>query len=143
MTRVRKRTAAWGVLAVLAAGALASSAGAAAPPPTAVDWAKARRVDVVMTEYRFIPDHLTFQRGVPYRLHLENHGKELHEMTAPDFFKAVMLRDPGVRSPASGDVDVRPSQQKDVYFVAERAGRYELSCADHDWAGMTGEIVVP
>lgn len=145
MERARDWKRARGVIVLLAVGVLASPARAAPPasPVAVVDWAKARRIDVIMTEYRFIPDHLTFQRGVPYRLHLENRGKELHEMTAPGFFKAAHLRDPGVLNPASGDVVVTPGQQKDVYFVAEQVGRYAFSCADHDWAGMAGEIVVP
>jgi len=35
-----------------------------------------RTVDLVMVDDRFIPDHLTFEHDVHYRLHLENHGKE-------------------------------------------------------------------
>jgi len=37
---------------------------------------------------------------------------------------------------------VRPQETKDMYFVATRAGSYELTCADHDWAGMTARITV-
>ena len=36
---------------------------------------------------------------------------------------------------------VRPHEAKDVDFLATRAGSYELICADHDWAGMTGRII--
>ena len=45
-------------------------------------------LNVVMIDYKFQPDHLTLQHGVLYRLHLENHGKETHEFTAPTFFAA-------------------------------------------------------
>ena len=65
--------------------ALASLAARAA----AVDWAKAELFTVTMTEYRFTPSDLKFRRGVPYRLHLQNDGKETHEFSAPEFFKAV------------------------------------------------------
>ena len=37
---------------------------------------------------------------------------------------------------------VRPHEAKDMYFIARRAGSYELICADHDWAGMTARIIV-
>ena len=40
----------------------AGSCCAATPEPV--------RVDVTMIDYRFAPDHLTFERGVHYRLHL-------------------------------------------------------------------------
>ena len=37
---------------------------------------------------------------------------------------------------------VRPHEAKDMYFIATRPGSYELTCADHDWAGMTARITV-
>jgi uncharacterized cupredoxin-like copper-binding protein len=115
---------------------------AAAPKVHHVDWSKAERIDVTMVEYHFIPDHLTFRRGIPYRLHLENHGKELHEFTAPDFFAAVTVRDPRVLWTGGHEVVVQPGASADVYLVPQRSGHYDLICADHDWAGMTGEIIV-
>ena len=27
-------------------------------------------------------------------------------------------------------------------FVPQKPGRYALTCADHDWAGMIGEITI-
>jgi hypothetical protein len=46
------------------------------------------------TEYRFTPKKLTFRRGVAYCLHLENHGRELHEFTASDFIKSAEIGNP-------------------------------------------------
>ena len=40
------------------------------------------KLDLFMIDYKFIPNHLTFERDVHYRLHMENHGKETHEVTA-------------------------------------------------------------
>ena len=37
---------------------------------------------------------------------------------------------------------VRLNEAKDMDFIATRAGSYELTCADHDWAGMTARITV-
>jgi len=107
-----------------------------------VDWSKAERVNVLMVEYRFIPDHLTFRRGVPCCLHLENRGSELHEFTAPAFFAAATLRDPRVLWTGGQEVVVQPGASADIEFIPQRSGHYDLTCADHDWAGMTGEIIV-
>jgi plastocyanin len=104
---------------------------AAAP---AVDWSHVQPMTVVMVDNMFEPDHLTFEHGTPYRLHLENRGKELHEFTAPEFLADAVVRDPNqlVQSGASVDVDLEPL----------KPGTYRLICADHDWDGMVGEIVV-
>ena len=39
------------------------------------------------------------------------------------------------------EIVVEPGQAKDLYFVPRQAGRFPFVCADHDWAGMTGDIV--
>ncbi len=36
----------------------------------------------------------------------------------------------------------RPGEAKDLYFVPRQSGKFPLICADHDWAGMTGDITV-
>jgi uncharacterized cupredoxin-like copper-binding protein len=115
-----------------------------APPAQAarIDWAKARLVTVIAVDYRFVPNHLVLRRAVAYRLHLVNRGKELHELSAPAFFKTVRLRSAAVLAADRTEVVVEPGQQKDLYFIAKRPGRYDLRCPDHDWAGMTGEITV-
>jgi len=126
--------------AKLLAGVALAIAGAA--PAVAADWSQAKPVTVVASEYQFSPAKLTFKRGVAYRLHLENHGKELHEYHAPDFFKAVELRDPSVLNADKTEILVHPGEAKDLTFVPKKAGRYKLICSDHDWAGMTGAITV-
>ena len=95
-----------------------------------------------MVNYEFIPDRLSFRRGVPYRLHLENHGSAIHDFSAPEFFKAIALKNPEVLGRYATRIVVRPNEAKDVDFITTRAGSYELICADHDWAGMTGRIIV-
>jgi uncharacterized cupredoxin-like copper-binding protein len=126
-------------------GALLCALAIGAQPALAangVDWSKARRVDLVAVEYSFEPNHLTFRHDQPYRLHVENHGRELHELTAPDFFKTVQLRNPAVLNQDHTELVLQPGDKKDLYFVALRPGRYDMRCADHDWAGMTGDITV-
>ncbi len=108
----------------------------------AADGSPARPLTVVASEYQFSPAKLSFKRGVAYRLHLENHGKELHEFHAPGFFKAVELGDPTVLNADKTEILIHPGEAKDLTFVAKKPGRYKLICADHDWAGMTGSITV-
>ena len=99
-------------------------------------------ITVDTLEYSFRPADLRFRHGVPYRLHLENIGKEMHEFTAPEFFKAVDVENPEVLVAAGNEVLLQPGDRKDVRFIPRIPGRYHLTCADHDWAGMIGEIVI-
>jgi uncharacterized cupredoxin-like copper-binding protein len=123
------------IVAILLAGF--SPAGSLAE-----DWSKAQTVTVVMVEYEFQPDSLTFRTGVPYRLHLDNQGKKTHEFTAPEFFKAISMRDPKVVNADLTEIVIQPGEQKDLYFVAQQPGSYKLICSDHDWAGMVGDITI-
>jgi uncharacterized cupredoxin-like copper-binding protein len=113
-----------------------------AAPAGAVEWDKAQTVTVATSEFQFTPSELTFRRGVPYRLHLENRGKEEHEFTAPAFIKTLRVRNPKVLNADHTEVVLQPGQAKDFYFVPQKGGHFPLICADHDWAGMTGEITV-
>jgi uncharacterized cupredoxin-like copper-binding protein len=108
----------------------------------ATDWAQAQKVAVVTTEYKFTPSSLTFHQGVTYRLRIDNKGKETHEFTAPDFFKAIEMRDTKSLNPDKTEIVVQPGQHKNLYFVAKQLGKYDLRCADHDWAGMVGDITI-
>jgi uncharacterized cupredoxin-like copper-binding protein len=108
----------------------------------ATDWSKSKTVNVVTDEYAFKPANLTFKPGVVYHLHLDNKGKETHEFTAPDFFKAIEMRDTKPLNSDQTEIVVQPGQKKDLYFVAKQAGAYDLRCSDHDWAGMVGHITI-
>jgi uncharacterized cupredoxin-like copper-binding protein len=113
-----------------------------AAPAAAADWSQAQPVTVVASDYHFSPDKLAFKRGTPYRLHIENRGKEMHEFTAPEFFKAAEIADPAVLNPDRTEIVLQPGEAKDLYFVPQQTGRFPLTCADHDWTGMVGEITV-
>jgi len=91
---------------------------------------------------RFVPDRLTFKAGTLYRLRLENDGKEMHEFTAPEFFKSIDVKNPEVLEQGLPEILLHPGDRKDLYFIARQPGRYPLTCADHDWDGMVGEIGV-
>lgn len=107
-----------------------------------VDWSHAQPVNVLMVDDKFIPDRLTFRHGMPYQLHLENHGKDLHEFTAPEFLAAAIVRNPATLSNGGQEIVIQPGAAVDVDLVPIKPGSYGLTCADHDWDGMTGEITV-
>ena len=108
--------------------------GAAAPDPVTMN--------VTMVDYKFMPDHLTFQHDVHYRLHLENHGKETHEFTAPIFFATAKIDNPDMLNHERTEIVMQPGESKDVFLTPGKPGTYDLRCADHDWNGMVGGIVV-
>jgi len=122
------------ILAIVSILALSPAAWAEEP--------KAEAVTLVGSDYAFTPNHLTFRVGSAYRLHFENRGKDLHEFTAPAFLKAIDISNREVLNQEGTEIVVEPGQAKDLYFVPKQAGRFPFACADHDWAGMTGDIVV-
>ena len=99
-------------------------------------------LDLFMIDYKFIPNHLTFQRDVHYRLHMENHGKETHEVTAPTFFGTTEIDNPEVLNREHTEVVMQPGDVKDLLLTAHKPGTYDLRCSDHDWNGMVGGITV-
>ena len=129
---MRQRYAIGRILAIVAIFAAAPVAATTKPV----------EVDVVMVDYAFQPDHLTFQRGVHYRLHLENHGKETHEFTAPVFFATAKIDNPEVLNREHTEVLMQPGDKKDLLLTPTKPGTYDLRCADHDWYGMVGGITV-
>ena len=128
---IRARLSTIGVVCILALS-----------PAAWTDSSKAETVTLVGTEYGFSPNRLTFRAGSAYRLHFENRGKELHEFTAPAFLKTVEIVNPEALNPEATEIVARPGEEKDLYFVPRQVGRFPFICADHDWAGMTGEIIV-
>ncbi len=99
-------------------------------------------VDLVMVDYKFMPNHLTFRHDVHYRVHLENHGKETHEVTAPTFFATAAIDNPEVLNREHTEVVMQPGDVKDLLLTAHKPGTYDLRCSDHDWNGMVGGITV-
>ena len=123
----------------IAAVALAAACMSFAPM---AEGAEPITVKVVMSEYKFAPDHLELRQGVRYRLRLENSGGELHEFTAATFFKSVQIENPELLNADHTDVVLQPHESKEVVLTPRRKGSYTLVCADHDWEGMVGKITV-
>ena len=120
----------------------AATSPAGSQPAAGVDWSSAQSVNLLLTDDAFVPDHLTFRHAVPYRLHLENHGKELHEFTAPEFLAASIVRQPDLLANGGKEIVVQPGTAVDVELEPLNLGSYRMICADHDWDGMVGIITV-
>jgi len=99
-------------------------------------------INVLLLDDKFVPDHLQLRHGVPYQLHMENRGRDLHEFTAPVFLTNSIVRDPNRMANGGREVVVQPGHAVDVYLMPTKQGTFRLVCADHDWDGMVGEIVV-
>lgn len=116
----------------------------------AADWTSMQNASVVMQEYSYHPQTLSFKAGVPYKLELLNSGKSKHYFTAPEFFKAIATRkvqsnaDGEIKAPYFTALEVYPGRSLDLYFVAVTPGRYKLHCtiAGHEEQGMHGSIVI-
>jgi uncharacterized cupredoxin-like copper-binding protein len=134
------------LFAALAAALAICCAHAQSFGPTAkfagIDWKKAEIVTVGMADYAFSPQRVTLHHGVPTRLHLVNTSADIHDFTAPDFFQTVDFRDPSVVGSSGVGIVVAPHQQRDIDLIARLSGHFGLICTDHDWAGMTANIVV-
>jgi uncharacterized cupredoxin-like copper-binding protein len=116
--------------------ALGLTAALAAMPARADD------VVVRMVDDRFEPAELVLEHGKPYRLRLENRGRELHEFKAAAFFAAAKLGSRAALTPDGSEVVLQPGQSAEIDLVAPAPGSYDLTCPDHDWDGMVGKIVV-
>jgi uncharacterized cupredoxin-like copper-binding protein len=108
----------------------------------AADPKGAKQITVTTTESKFTPNKLTLRRGIPYRLHVENRGKDMHEFNAADLFKSSKISNPTALNADKTELVLKPGEAKDLYFIPKKAGHFRLVCPDHDWAGMTGEITV-
>jgi len=114
----------------------------AVPSHAADPWSHVQPITVVMVDDRFEPDHLTFQQGQAYELRLENHGKDMHEFTAPAFLKAATIKDKHLLASGGTDIVVQSGKSVRISLIAPAKGHYDLTCADHDWDGMVGSITV-
>jgi len=114
------------------------------------DWKAMETVTVVLEEHSYTPDLLTFEKGKPYRLVIQNKGSKDHYFTAPEFFKAMALRkaqskDGEIKAPYLKAVEVyKNNAAVEVFFVPVKPGTYPLYCTidDHREKGMEGKIVI-
>ncbi|HTJ64018.1 MAG TPA: cupredoxin domain-containing protein [Alphaproteobacteria bacterium] len=134
------------VLVMVAALTGCASKTPATPPRTAdaaIDWSKAKEVDVGLSDFEFTPSRLTFTAGQPVRLMLANTGSDRHDFSAPAFFADAAFRSGGTL-PVKGGVSLAKDQKAEIDLVPGKPGQYELDCTEflHDMFGMTGHIAV-
>jgi plastocyanin len=122
---------------LLALAAVCCQPAMATPPPI-----RPESVTVVMADDRFMPDRIEFRVGVHYLLRLENHGKDLHEFTAPAFFATAKVVNRWDLANGGKEVVVQPQETKVIELTPTKVGEFTLICADHDWDGMVGKIIV-
>lgn len=113
------------------------------------DWSAVKTIGVVLTEFKFLPDGLVFEQGVPYRLRLENMGDYTHFFAAEEFFKSIAVRslvssEETVSHPLLEEIAVPSGAVRELTFVPVRVGVYELDCTvlGHAFFGMTGTIEI-
>lgn len=113
------------------------------------DWTNPVTVKVMLSDFKFEPDHLSFEAGKAYRLDLENKSGSTHFFAAEEFFKAVvtekLVKDgTSVDKPLLKAVALAPGETKELLLVPIRKGTYELRCIApfHEALGMTGTIEI-
>lgn len=114
---------------------------ALAAPAVGIDWSKAERVEVTLSNFAFTPQSLHLKAGRPYLLHFTNAGSGGHNFSAPEFFASALY--PSGVGPDGGVVELHKGASADVSLVPA-AGQYKLKCSHflHATMGMTGDIVV-
>ncbi|GAB4211816.1 MAG: hypothetical protein OHK0012_04980 [Synechococcales cyanobacterium] len=112
------------------------------PAPIAVELGTAEG------ELRFVPNQLTVQTGIPYRLHLSNPSPMKHYFTAKDFADAIWTRKvevDGVEIKGQiNNVELQPGSSLDWIFVPMLPGTYPVICtiAGHQESGMSGSLTI-
>lgn len=121
--------------------AVAAPPAGAAPSAAGIDWARAERVEVTLSNFAFAPRSLHLKAGQPYVLHFTNAGSGGHNFSAPEFFASAQY--PSGVGPDGGVVELHKGAAANVSLVPA-TGQYKLKCSHflHATMGMTGDIVV-
>jgi uncharacterized cupredoxin-like copper-binding protein len=141
--------------AALAAVIVAGRPGLAAEPPRGPTPVEVK-VDVGSrtNALRFVPDRLSFQRGVYYKLVIHNPSPQAHYFTAEALAthaftrKVEVMNDKGETLAevhgAIGDLDIQPGATVAWYFYPMTNGEVPLTChkEGHQEGGMVGTITI-
>jgi uncharacterized cupredoxin-like copper-binding protein len=97
---------------------------------------------------QFFPNHLQFESGHRYNLHLSNPSNQKHYFTAKDFADGIWSQkvDAGnveIKG-AIHELELRAHTQADWVFIPLRSGTYSLRCTvpGHSEAGMVGTLEI-
>lgn len=113
------------------------------PASAAVDFAKAKVVEVTLSNFEFTPSVIDLQAGTPYVLKIVNRASGGHNFTAPEFFAAAKVAPEDAAQIAGGQIEVKGGETATIGLVPG-TGTYKLVCTHfgHATLGMTGKIVV-
>ena len=111
-------------------------------PAQDVDWNKAARIEVAMSNFKFTPDTVRMKAGQPYILHLSSKGG--HSFEAKAFFAAANVLPADRINVANGRVDLKGGASVDIRLVAPGPASFDVRCTHfmHTGFGMTGKIIV-
>jgi uncharacterized cupredoxin-like copper-binding protein len=134
-------------LALLLAVMSLSAANAQPDPsssPNSVDWSKAQPIEIVMTNFTFMPKALQLRRDTPYRLHFVNNGSSDHSFDAPELFRAMITAPDDRAKVEGGTIEVEKGKTVDVTVVPSKPGSYAFHCSHflHTTFGMRGEATI-
>src|SRR4051812_39158761 len=110
------------VVAVIGVLLLTPMSSARSQSAVAVDWSAAQSVNIMLIDNKFVPERLILRHGMPYQLHLENHGHDLHEFTAPELFGASILRNLGQLANDAQEIVMQPGDIIDVELMPLKPG---------------------
>lgn len=128
---------------------------------------KAQKISITMTDYKFTPNKVTLQSGVPVELTLVNKGKVDHEFMvypapkkAPEDWDEYLMPNTffqnmdevEVEFPKQGavagtslfEVELNPGKSATIHFTPNKKGTFEIGChvEGHYEAGMKGTLTV-
>ena len=100
-------------------------------------------VSVEMSNFKFSPNNVELQAGVPVVLHLSNVAGGGHNFSAPEFFAAARLDAQSAALVQKGRVEVPSHGAVDISLVPAE-GEFSLKCTHtlHPSFGMKGTITV-
>jgi len=106
--------------------------------------AQAQSITVTLSSYDFMPDIVSLNTGIDYRLHLVNGSSRDHSFSAPEFFAASTVDAQDQSKVVKGTVEVPANAAVDVALKPNGRGTYALRCDHffHAVLGMTGRIAV-
>ena len=115
----------------------------------AADWSRTQTAVLTFHHYRFEPEALSFQQGIPSLLRLQNEDNATCYFDSGEFFRAIavqkLVSQVEVKTaPYYEEIIVKPGEVKELYFVPVNDGVYEFECASlaHSVLGNTGQITV-
>ena len=144
------RSVAFAVMFVVAGCTIDAIPGNTPPPGyvadrwarvAAADWSQTESVNIALHDSYCQPEKLDFSHDKAYHLHFENRSGKAQFFRSEGFFKAIAIKKlrPRWRTANTSSLtrlDFAPGEQKNLDFVAVKAGIYEFHCAalQHDVA---------